>query len=73
MSVGSCLNMPVGLSAEKKLTMMESAWLPLPMQVVKVVGGLIPILNAMQQDPSSESICGCLLLAVLLQINYRAA
>ena len=25
MSVGSCLNMPVGLSAEKKLTMMELA------------------------------------------------
>ena len=36
------------------------------MQVVKVVGGLIPVL--MQQDPSSESVCGCLLLAMLLQI-----
>ena len=40
--------------------------LPLPMQMVKIVCGLVTIL--MQQHTCSESSSGCLLLTVLLKL-----
>ncbi len=46
----------------------DCSLLPLLVQVVEVVGGLIAIL--MQQDPSPQGICGSLLLA-MLQVNCR--
>ena len=43
----------------------DCSLLALPMQMMKIVCELIPIL--MQQHSCSECICGCLLLTVLLQ------
>jgi len=44
----------------------DCSLLPLPVQVVEIVGGLIPIL--MQQDPSPQSNCGSLLPSMLQEI-----
>jgi len=49
----------------------DRSLLPLPVQVVEIVGGLIPIL--MQQDPSPQGICGSLLAAMLQEICCRTA
>ena len=43
--------------------------LPLPVQVVETVGGLIPI--PMQQDASPQGICDSLLPAMLQEIGCR--
>ncbi len=49
----------------------DCSLLPLPVQVVEIVGELIPIL--MQQDPSPQSNCGSLLPAMLQEICCRMA
>ena len=49
----------------------DCSLLPLLVQVVEVVGGLIAIL--MQQDPSRQGICGSLLLAMLQESCRRMA
>ena len=46
----------------------DSSLLPLPVQLMEVIGGPMPILR--QQDPSPQGIHGSLLLAVL-QESYR--
>ena len=43
----------------------DCSLLALPVQMMEVVCGLIPILK--QDHSSSESFCGCLLLTTLLQ------
>jgi len=45
--------------------------LSLPVQVMEIIGGLIPIL--MQQGPSRQGICGSLLLAMLQESCRRMA
>ena len=42
-----------------------------PVQVMEMIGGLIPIL--MQQDPSPQGICGSLVLAMLQESCCRVA
>ena len=45
----------------------DCSLLPLSVQMVKVVCGLITIF--MQKHSSPESVCGCLLLAMLLEVS----